>query len=763
MPAERTDPGRGDPSDGAGPEMLKRSAVDVIVPVRDAYEEFAACLESVQRHGGYHRLILIDDGSSDERIGALFRRLAALGSSHLVLLRNEHKRGFAATVNRGMTCSRNDAVLLNPDTLVTRAWLDKLRRCAASDSRIGTITPFSNNAELCSFPLFHQHNPAPEDPERVNRAMELAAVPLYPDLPTAGGCCMFIRRRLIREIGVFDEGFGKSYETESDFSMRASAAGYRNVLCDDTFVVQLGSRSAVEQRSSLSEKSLAKVRARHPTYIDLVRDFISRDPVRPVRGMIQSQLAVLSSPAKPGVLHVLHDRGGGTEKYVHELIAASGTRYRHFFLRILPDRWRLTDTHGSTPTNYDHRWRLTEAGNAALTNYDYPRKPEAARCDWLAPLCSWLRIRLVHVHSLIGSGDDLLRILQEAAIPYCYSVHDMYLACPTVYLIGDRGEYCNATTDQAVCRRCLANLSGLLDVDIARWRDRYRVFLDGASRIFAPSKWAGHTLEKYYPGIKVTVAPPWPEIRDRESAHEVTQGFPLPADECRHVGVLGAIGPEKGARHLEGLVARVRDRRIPLRFVVVGYTDRDNRGQADDGVLTVHGPYRTDEVEVLFDYYGIGIVVFPTVWPETFGYTLSEAWMAGRPVLVPPGGALGERVLATGAGWTMDGWPDADSILDQLLELTAPGNRAELDRKANLARAAVRDERAGRDLIAKSYDDVLAERAPGNRHSVSRMRIHEAALRALGDGPGRQAADRSPAGQAGEPAKRWRLFHRFRG
>jgi hypothetical protein len=111
----------------------------------------------------------------------------------------------------------------------------------------------------------------------------------------------------------------------------------------------------------------------------------------------------------------------------------------------------------------------------------------------------------------------------------------------------------------------------------------------------------------------------------------------------------------------------------------------------------------------------------------------------------------------------MDGWPDADSILDQLLELTAPGNRAELDRKANLARAAVRDERAGRDLIAKSYDDVLAERAPGNRHSVSRMRIHEATLRALGDGPGRQAADRSPAGQAGEPAKRWRIFHRSRG
>ena len=33
-------------------------------------------------------------------------------------------------------------------------WLDALMHCAATDARIGTITPFSNNAEICSFPRF---------------------------------------------------------------------------------------------------------------------------------------------------------------------------------------------------------------------------------------------------------------------------------------------------------------------------------------------------------------------------------------------------------------------------------------------------------------------------------------------------------------------------------------------------------------------------------------------------------------------------------
>ena len=742
--------------------MPKRYPIDVIVPVHNAYEELAACLESVYRHGGYHRLILIDDCSTDERIGALFRRLAAGKSSHLTLLRNDSNLGFVVTVNRGIAGSRNDVVLLNSDTLVTRGWLDKMRRCAASDPQIGTITPFSNNAEICSFPLFCQNNPAAEDPELVNRAMEIAAVPSYPDMPTAVGFCMFIRRRLIREIGVFDEAFGKGYGEENDFSMRASAAGYRNVLCDDTFVVHLGSRSFGNQRSSLTEENLAKVLAKHPTYIEVVRDYIGKDPVKPVRAMIQSQLAVLSRPGKPGVLHVLHDRGGGTEKYVRELIAASHDDYRHYFLRILPDRWRLTDTHGATPTNYDHSWRLTESGNATLTSYDYPREPEDSPGDWLGQLCSWLGIELAHVHSLVGSGDDLLRILEEAALPYCYSVHDMYLACPTVYLINNRSEYCDATTDHALCRRCLANLNGLQYVDIARWRGRYRVFLDGARRIFAPSLWARDTLAKYYPGVGITVAPPWPESRDHVPLQAVPQAFPLPPDECRHIGVLGAIGSEKGARHIETFAARIRARGLPLRLVLVGYTDRENRGQSDDRVLTVHGPYRGEEVEALFDHYGIRIVAFPTVWPETFGYTLSEAWMAGRPALVPPRGALGERVLATGAGWTMQGWPNADSILDQLLELTAPENREELRRRAQLAKSAARDDPHGRDLIVKSYAEVLAAKATGNKHRVSRAKILEASSRALGRGLSGQAAVHPGTDEARERGKKGRLFRLLR-
>jgi len=62
-----------------------------------------------------------------------------------------------------MALGQNDVVLLNSDTVVTSGWLEKLRRCADSDPRIGTITPFSNNAEICSFPKFCHNNTLPPE------------------------------------------------------------------------------------------------------------------------------------------------------------------------------------------------------------------------------------------------------------------------------------------------------------------------------------------------------------------------------------------------------------------------------------------------------------------------------------------------------------------------------------------------------------------------------------------------------------------------
>ena len=272
-------------------------AVDIVIPVYNAPDDLRRCVDSVLActHGDY-RLVLIDDASPDPAIAAFFAALAHRALSQLVLLRNDTNRGFTGTANRGMMHGAGegrDVVLLNSDTVVTQGWLDALRRCAASSPHIGTITPFSNNAEICSFPRFCADNRWPEgtDPEGVRAALERAAVPTYPELPTGVGFCLFVRRDLIRGIGLFDEqAFGRGYGEENDFCLRAAAHGLRNVLCDDAFVAHVGGQSFAPLGLAPGGQNLGRLVARYPRYKAEVADFIARDPLAPRRAALAAQL-----------------------------------------------------------------------------------------------------------------------------------------------------------------------------------------------------------------------------------------------------------------------------------------------------------------------------------------------------------------------------------------------------------------------------------------------------------------------------------------
>ena len=647
--------------------------IEIVVPVYNAPSDVRACVESVLRHTrGDYSLVLIDDASPVPGVAAYFRELEARRVPQLTLLRNASNLGFTGTANRGMTRSRADVVLLNSDAIVTAGWLDAIRRCAASDERIGTITPFSNNAEICSFPRFCENQVWGDgaDPERVRSALEAAAVPYYPDLPTGVGFCMYVRRALIDAIGVFDSAFGAGYGEENDLCLRAHAAGFRNVLCDDAFVLHTGGRSFEGAKEALGVRNTAILLERHPHYADLVGEYIRRDPLKALREAALTAYDRLFG-AELGVLHVMHG-GGGTEAHVRTLIEGTRGRIRGALATVRGDRWRIEEhrTDGST--------MLCE----------FARREEEPLDDFLRMLCATYAIGLVHLHHISDSRERLLDAMPKLGIPYGYTVHNLNFACPTITLHRPDGFFCGAVTDVQACRACLSEQAEFAQVDIARWRQRHDPLVSHASFVIAPSRWAAETFRRYFPSAEVAVIAHGlaPSPSRKKGA---TQAVIVPDDDVPTVAVIGAIGPDKGARRVERLAELAAERDARVRFVVVGYLDRRQEPwQSEDARLTVHGRYDPAELPILLDFYRVSLVLFPSAGPETFAFTLSESWAAGRPVLVPPIGALAERVGDHGAGWVMSSeeWRDESLMLDRILDLLSPWTAVAIENAA--ARAA---------------------------------------------------------------------------
>ena len=265
--------------------------VEVVLPVFNALPSVQRCLAALLQSEPRRRwrLTVIDDASTDPAVAPALRSFAREHPAVRVL-HNAVNLGYAGTTNLGMRLAgRRDVILLNSDAVVPPGWIGRLQRAAYSHARAGSVTPFSNNASICSFPRICEENPLPHgvDAMALDRLFATHLKGQTLEIPTAVGFCVYLRRDCLDEIGLFDERtFGAGYGEEDDFCMRARSRGWRHLHLLDLFVVHEGAMSFGPRRLALQEQAIAAMRLRYPFYESLVHPFIRQDPARQAREQI---------------------------------------------------------------------------------------------------------------------------------------------------------------------------------------------------------------------------------------------------------------------------------------------------------------------------------------------------------------------------------------------------------------------------------------------------------------------------------------------
>jgi GT2 family glycosyltransferase/glycosyltransferase involved in cell wall biosynthesis len=605
--------------------------VDVIIPVYSGYEESLRAIASVLVSGKFSKtafeLIVINDASPDRRLN---NALDKLGKNKLfTYVKNPINLGFVGTVNRGMRIHSNrDVVLLNADTQAFGNWLDRLRCTSQIRTNTASVTPLSNNATICSYPNFLEENPLPLEVQwsEIDRLASILNQGETLELPTGHGFCIYLKRKAIKEIGLFDQqAFGKGYGEENDWCIRAAKLGWINVVALNTFVFHEGSVSFGENKKKLIAQGLKVLSDRYPDYLSNVETFIKQDPLLSYRKKLDWARLERQIKTK-NILMICHSRGGGAERHLREDTAKMlSMGVGVFYLRPDP----LNDGHVlfESPISGIH----VNLDLCLLSN-----------TEELAFFCRRLKITSIHDHGLIDFGyyaDNYVNYLvKELCVEFIKEIHDYKIICPRLNLVNSKGQYCYEAIPFE-CNKCINAKANIFNAtNINAWRKMQHESLKLANQILVPDLDVSERILRYFPDLNIKISP------HALLKPKPIKGFSLLKENFKNIEVLviGAIGDIKGYNVLLDCAKDARKNNLPITFKLMGYSKDDVTLRAAG--VEILGRYSDDEAVDLCRKYNPNIVWLPSIWPETYSYTLDIALEVGIPVMAFDIGAIARRL-----------------------------------------------------------------------------------------------------------------------
>ena len=636
----------------------------VVMPIYKGYDETLASIHAILRakQETSFALLVIDDRSPDV---ALSRKVAQLASKGLFALRrNKTNLGFVKTTNSALLSLPDQLIILiNSDTLVSGDWLDRLVAHADSDPTIATVTPFSNSATICSYPLLNENNMTQleADIAGLDRLALDANKGRSSEIPTGIGFCFLMSTAARRSVGLFDEvAFGRGYGEESDFCVRAGTAGFRNVRAEDVFVYHKGEVSFGKPAAG-DEPGQKALHAKHPDYPELIRQHLKANPTEIGRIRFDLRRLAASAGAKPTVI-VFHGLTGGIVTHVKNEVRRFKTAGVDVILiRVgVEDRWNIEITSGTG----------AHAFTPNLRAMPFPQfRPH------LTDFLLWLDPGLIHVHSFVGldwgATVEFMKLIRENGAPYRFTLHDYSVVCHRNNLVLTNNRYCGLAGLER-CRLCVATDQSYPEaVDPAVLRASYAHFLEGADRVLAPSRDIADRLRSFGVNYVIDVEP------HAEEQLEVPIIQPRADTSVITVVTIGAVGAHKGSRILLSLARDAKTRDLPIRYCIIGYSDiPDDMVRA--GVSETGRFSKTEDAVQTIASLSPQLIFLPSIWPETWSYTLSIGLALGITPVVFDIGAPAARIRDVGYGEILP-YNLVDDILalnDRLVEL---GSKKDVD------------------------------------------------------------------------------------
>jgi len=228
------------------------------------------CLSSLFKNTRYKnfKVLLVDNGSTDGSVEFVRKNFPSVE-----ILALDKNYGFAGGNNRGifyvMKKYKPDYVLLlnNDVEFIDPSWLEKLVESAEENEKIGII-----GCKLLNRSGSEEYSPGFLDPKMWvvgnMRRIEKRIKDTKGEVKSVAFACVLIKKDVIEKIGYLDEDFFPAGCEDTDYCLRAKAAGFRVFVNWDVSVLHLG--GATTKRKTREDKIFRELLAKNGTQFALL-------------------------------------------------------------------------------------------------------------------------------------------------------------------------------------------------------------------------------------------------------------------------------------------------------------------------------------------------------------------------------------------------------------------------------------------------------------------------------------------------------------
>lgn len=211
----------------------------IVIASYNCCEMMQVCIKSIREYIPFstYEIIVVDNASTD----GIADWLAS--QNDIKLIRNTENKGFGAASNQGVSIAsaNNDIFFLNNDTIVPPNAFFWLKMGLYEKENIGATSCMSNrvgNNQMINITF-----DTTDDILSFSKKHNIISLNPYEEKIKLIGFALFIKQEVIKKIGLFDEIFGIGNFEDDDISIRILNAGYKLLLCHNSFIFHFGSQS----------------------------------------------------------------------------------------------------------------------------------------------------------------------------------------------------------------------------------------------------------------------------------------------------------------------------------------------------------------------------------------------------------------------------------------------------------------------------------------------------------------------------------------